>query len=335
MKTKREITRLVIGLTISTVLVVAAFRYLNFWNIWDIIRSAKPAILFAAAGLLFCGYFMRSVRWWLMLRGGSERPPSVGITGAVLLAGFAANNVLPFRAGDILRATYFSRRLRTSPSFLFGTLVLERALDLLSLLTLCVVILPYTRLDAIYPEILKVTIGAAICGVAGLSMLLLFGAQVQGLLQRLLLKIIGEGPRARKVNESIEQLLKPFCNMSLSMAAQLSVLSIAVWSFEGLMYLAVAKALGIGLGMLVDLSAMVMANFVTMIPSAPGYVGTFHAAVIAVLKIAGASNDKAAAFAVCAHAMLWLPITIAGGIAFLVIREPKQTSVLPQEAGTQ
>ena len=60
-------------------------------------------------------------------------------------------------------------------------------------------------------------------------------------------------------------------------------------------------------------------NLVTIIPSAPAYIGTFDAAGIAVLTAFGVVRSTAAGYTIVLHMALWLPITLLG--AYYMARE--------------
>ena len=89
--------------------------------------------LVLAIGFLVAGYTSRVVRWWWMLR---VLEPTLSFRACIwpFLTSIAANNVLPFRAGDVLRVFGFRRQLRSPSLRVLGTLVIERLLDLIVLL---------------------------------------------------------------------------------------------------------------------------------------------------------------------------------------------------------
>src|SRR5207244_967127 len=66
--------------------------------------------------------------------------------------------------------------------------------------------------------------------------------------------------------------------------AALLVLSVAVWTLEALVYDAVGAAVGIQLGFTGALYVMALTNLSALVPAAPGYVGTFDAAVLLALR---------------------------------------------------
>jgi hypothetical protein len=66
--------------------------------------------------------------------------------------------------------------------------------------------------------------------------------------------------------------------------------------------------------------ALAMGSLATLLPSTPGYVGTFDYFTLMGLNLYGAEREVAAVFALMVHIILWLPVTLAGAIAFSVLR---------------
>jgi uncharacterized membrane protein YbhN (UPF0104 family) len=98
--------------------------------------------------------------------------------------------------------------------------------------------------------------------------------------------------------------------------AGLIVLSGIAWLLEGGVFLAIAAATGMEGGWGVAYLALAMATLSTLIPSSPGYVGTFHFFAMQAALFFGNTDAKAGVFAILVHLMLWLPTTMAGATAF-------------------
>jgi uncharacterized membrane protein YbhN (UPF0104 family) len=96
---------------------------------------------------------------------------------------------------------------------------------------------------------------------------------------------------------------------------RIGALSVLAWLAEGAAYYAVGQALGVGASVQVALLALAVGTLATMIPSSPGYVGTFHYFVARVVGGFGAGTVAATAYAVLIHALLWLATTTSGFIA--------------------
>src|SRR5205814_2345710 len=94
--------------------------------------------------------------------------------------------------------------------------------------------------------------------------------------------------------------------------ARLVVLSAFVWTAEAGVYLLASDALGTGLSAPEALAVMVFANAAAMIPAAPGYLGTFDAAVLLAVRASGASHGSSVSYLLLLRFLLFVPITVVG-----------------------
>jgi uncharacterized protein (TIRG00374 family) len=236
----------------------------------------------------------------------------------VLLAGFAANNVLPLRVGDVMRAFWFRGRLLSSSGFLLGTLILERALDLLALLSIWLIVIMTTHVPLPHHGFVRVVSLLTVLGILMLATLLTIAARIESLLIGVIHALFGDRPVVEKLVCSAQPLFAVFKKSGLRMILGLIVLSGGSWALEGAVFWMVAKALCLPMAASSPWLAFVFGNFAAMIPSAPGYIGTFHAAVITALVTDGWGQNAAGSFAILVHAVLWIWITAAGTFAYFV-----------------
>lgn len=299
--------------------------------VWLIARQIDPAELgrafagtdagwVAAALVAFCGgYACRIARWRAMLARDNPQLAWSDCAGP-LLASFAANNVLPFRAGDVLRAFAFNSRLGTTSGTVLATLFVERLLDLLMVLVLFGAALAAFGLDA-----------SALAGV-GSAMLIVLGLAILGVLLfpqsfaplarwggRLAARV---SPRiGDKLNTEIDRGLATLGHLaSGSTMARLVGWSIAAWLFEGCVFWFAALAVPGLAEPLAGWLALPVGTLATLIPSTPGYVGTFDYFTVRAMTALGNGQVVATAYALLVHALLWLPPTLAGGAYLLATR---------------
>ena len=125
--------RLLLGVGISALFVYFLAHKLD----WRLFRGAlaRVEVTYLLLALLFLSldYGLRLLRWHWMLRAVSS-PVSLRGCARPFFIGFALNNLLPLRAGDLARAIAFRQRLGAPVSAVLGTLVVERLLDLLVVL---------------------------------------------------------------------------------------------------------------------------------------------------------------------------------------------------------
>ena len=100
--------------------------------------------------------------------------------------------------------------------------------------------------------------------------------------------------------------------------AELLAMSLGLWIVEGGVYAVLGPVAGVHLGIVDGLYVMALANIAALVPAAPGYVGTFDAAVLlGVGLVTPAAQPAALAYVVLVRFVLFVPITVAGLVALV------------------
>ena len=291
----------------------------------DVLGRAFSRLSFAsivlAAGFMAAAHALRIVRWWWMLRALEPGLPLVACARP-FLAGLAFNNVLPFRAGDALRVFGFRRQLRSPAARVLGTLVVERALDVVVLsgaLFLGLIGLP----DGAFPR--GFVVGAAwLAGAAGAALLAaVFLLPLFERARKRFARTVWPGAGyfagrrwADAVSRHGVQLAEALgvVRSARSMTA-LCALSAVVWACEGMAFVVVAADLDAGAATGGPWLSLAAGSLATAIPSAPGYIGTFDYFAALGASAYGAAPEVAAALALTIHA-LWIPVTAVGLLCY-------------------
>jgi glycosyltransferase 2 family protein len=263
--------------------------------------AALPRIA-AALGLYALATALRSERWLALLRHGGHRAGR-GDAYALTTVGYMGNNALPARAGDVLKAVLTAPRVGAPRAQMFGTLVAERLLDVAALALLFAALVTTLRLPLGVPGWVLFAVGAVLPAA---------GAAAAWL---------GRGTAAgRRAHALVVALLGPTRRLWSGTGAALLALSVALWLLEGSIYAVLGAAAGIHLSLLDGLYIMALANLVALVPAAPGYVGTFDAAVVlGVRLVGGGARSAALGYVVLVRFVLFVPITLIG-LAALVAR---------------
>src|SRR5919201_6244627 len=258
--------------------------------------------LAAALGLYALASGLRGERWLrLSRRCGAllRRTDAYAIT----TVGYMGNNALPARAGDVLKSVLSSRQAGTPTADGFGTLVAERVLDALALVIVFALLVTTLSLPL---------------GVKGWMLALVVGGVLVACAAAAFLgRDTGAGRRLRAL---AARLLAPTRRLWSPAGAALLALSVALWLVEGSVYAVLGAVAGLHLSLVDGLYVMALANLVALVPAAPGYVGTFDAAVILGLGlVATASRPDQLAYVLLVRFVLFVPITVVG-LAALVVR---------------
>jgi glycosyltransferase 2 family protein len=241
--------------------------------------------LAAALAVYVCATVLRGERWHrLLVREGADR--GRGESNRLLLVGYMGNNTLPARAGDLMRVLLLGGPRRV----VLGTVLAERVLDAVSLVGIFAVVVLAKGLDS---GPLPYVIGGA-----GAAALIVTAA------------LLAPGRRpARLAREWLRPVLGATRGLASVHGAVLLTGSIVLWCCEASVYLLVGHAVGVPLSVVQALYVMALTNLSMLVPAAPGYVGTFDAAVLLALR---SLHLPALGYLLVLRFVLFVPITVAG-----------------------
>lgn len=272
--------------------------------------SANWWWIIPAIALYFTGVLLRSVRWGMLL---PEYGVQLWTLFRALVIGFTVNNLLPFRMGEAARAYLLARWGQVPYGATVASLVVERVLDGLTLALLLLVALWLVPSAPGYLLAVGVIAG---CGFfAGLALLALAAWRGSALTTFV-------GFFARRMPPSLgPKLVGAAANFARSLAvvhdtprlARLVGLSLVAWCCELGLFFVLMFSVGILGSYPRALLVGAAANFATLLPSSPGYAGTFDAALTRVAQDAlNVSAGLAGVYDIVVHATLFLPVVIVG-----------------------
>ena len=254
--------------------------------------------LAAAVGLYFVICALRGERWQVLLAENGARPRRADTYGLIAV-GYMGNNVLPARAGDVLRVVLLTPRARTDARTVIGTLVAERLCDVLVLMSLFL-LLAYGILSGAAAGVedrlaLVASVAGAGLAVAAVAALLLHRA---GHLTRLL--------------DFIRPMVAATGNLRGRHGAEVLVLTVVTWALEGTVWYLAAVAADLGIGVIEAFYLLALASVIVLIPAGPGYAGTLDAAIVLGADALGVASSAALTYLILLRFVLMLPITLAG-----------------------
>jgi uncharacterized membrane protein YbhN (UPF0104 family) len=243
---------------------------------------------------------VRGWRWHAILRhlGDSHRTSDAY---TLITVGYMGNTVLPARGGEVLRTVLLSNRSDVSKTEALGSIISERLLDAASLVILFAV-LTWAGIagSPLGDWAAPIAVTVLVAGLLGAWAVL--AARKRGRLKGLANKI-----------RPLVRTAKPLLSL---WGIRLLGVSVVVWGIEGLIFWLVSQALDLHISYLACVSLNVLTAVAALIPAAPGYVGTFDAAVIFGLKALGVAGGHAVTFALLVRFILFVPITLVGLVIF-------------------
>jgi glycosyltransferase 2 family protein len=273
--------------------------------IWWISRQEAPRLPDSAEGfgwLLLaltvsaCTLTLRGWRWHRVLRYGQiphRRRDAYGLT----LVAYMGNNVLPARGGELLKIGLLGARTTARRREIFGTVLVERFLDAAVLAALFAA-LTWAGVKGSASNWTTATLAAAVLCAAAI-----------GLAVYLRLRRRGRFERFAAVIRPIASVSKLFARRE---GARLGLVSVVIWCLEGVTFMCIARSIEIDLAPLSAIAVVVLASLAAAIPAAPGYVGTFDAAVVVGLHAAGIKGGEAVGVLLLARFIFFVPVTIVG-----------------------
>lgn len=308
--------RIILGFAVSAFFLFFALRGQDFGAIRDAFEQVTWWYLIPAVGLYFIGLLVRAYRWSVLLRP-VEAVPARTLVG-INAVGLMANNVMPLRTGEFVRAYALSQKTNISKSTGLATIAVERIFDGIALLGFIAISMLFVDMTTQLRHVAELAF--AIFALALIALVLLAkGGRVR---DRMLTLALGPLPDSlsTRVNTMAEAFISGLGIFHRWKEVTLVILSsLVAWGFEASMYWMVARAFGgsiaAAMGVPETMLTTGIANLATLVPSSPGYVGPYEAAVILVLGGAlGLSKELALSYAVLIHVMLWLPVTAWGVI---------------------
>jgi uncharacterized membrane protein YbhN (UPF0104 family) len=279
--------------------------------VWWALRQKAPtfpsgtrgvALLSIGLGCYVVATVIRGLRWHEILKLAGIDHHRIDAL-ALIPVGYMGNNVLPARAGELLRAFLLKPRSSASRREILGSIVAERVLDVVTVAAL------FAGMTALGIASAPTGRGAALIAVAVLAA----GAASAVVLLAL---------RRRGRFERFARIARPFLIATKLLlrakGAFLALVTASIWLIEGAIYWLVARALELPVTYMDSTYLVVLASLVAIVPAAPGYLGTVDAAIIFGLGAIGVKSGQALSFTILVRFVIFVPITVTGLILLLV-----------------
>jgi uncharacterized protein (TIRG00374 family) len=327
----RTILTQVGSFALAGLLLFLALRGLNLEEIGSALRDGDYLWLIPLVLVVLVSHWLRAWRWIMLIEAlpPDERParrvPTADAFGSVLI-GYMVNYVAP-RLGEVVRTANLSTRHKIGFSSLFGTVVIERILDVVVLLfgLLSVTVLLRHRIEDLYlvfVEPLRVELGLVPLLLVGLGTILLFAAVL--LLSRSYLRASTRASalwkrRIRPIASSFKAGLLTIVRSRRRTGLIVSTLAIWVcYALAAHMPFYLLNMVGPYEISLVDSWCIMLLGAIGVALPSPGGTGTFHFITILVLTtFFGVDRAPAATYAVLTHGAQLVLYALAGFVALL------------------
>lgn len=310
--------RAVLVLLLTVGLLAYFLHGVDLSAVWNETRHADGTRLTVAILTVLCTYALRALRWQYLLAPIGPTHFSTAFRTTVI--GFAASFLLPARAGEVLRPYLLARREQLPPTAAFATIILERLLDLVTVLLLFgvfVVLVDPASLagdPAMYARVKTGGLLAAAASVTGLVLLFALAGHPERLGRWALgIERVLPARLARTVAGLVETFAQGLAVMRQPGRLLVSlVLSFPLWLSIAAGIWLTSRAFHMTFGYLGSFLVMTLLVVGVAVPT-PGQVGGFHTMYrIAVVTFFGVPETTAVGAAIVLHAVSFVPVTLLG-----------------------
>lgn len=297
-----------ISALLAAVLLWFALRGVDWTNVWGLISSAQWVYLALAALMTCLTYFLRAVRWRVLLN--AEADFGVGTVFSANMAGYAGNSFLPARAGEVIRSLIISSQSPLSKTYVLTTAMAERMMDAVALVLWgSVVLLGVNPKPSWLRNVSWGTTLIASIGVLAIFVLPHTGNLCERIIDRIpapagirkrLLHLAGQILAGLRVFHNVRRLTIFLMWTVLIWCGDAASVMISGHAFDLRITFPMAALLlcGLGLG--------------SAVAPTPGYVGTYQSVAIAVLTPFGISRDAALAYILVSQALGYVVVLVLG-----------------------
>lgn len=305
LKKYSKIVLAILGIILSSYLICQTdlkSLYQSFQKAIDFIPSHAILISFIS---YIGSILLRGVRYSLMI--GTSL--SIGTIVKSVFVGYAGNNILPARLGELLRTQYLYEKLSLSRIDTLVTIFAEKILDLFIILGLLFLVLSqyWSNYSSLY---ILLTIAA-----------LAFLVYIRPIFSEVTIGLRRLFPSNKYVYRFIMSVQKVILNIGSSINfTKIIIISLVVWLLEWFVFWIIMDQLSITDHTFIgSVMVLVFVNLSILIPSAPGYIGVFQAAFTYSLSlIESGDSERALVAAVIVHVIQYSSTSLYGGLIILI-----------------
>lgn len=302
---RSAVVRLLVGVVISAIFLAVTLSRVNLAQAAEAIGQAAPAGLAAALLIVLVDLCLRALRWHVLLLGveGAVRRPSYRLAFGYLTLGFAANAVLPARLGDVARAVLAAGTFQTPRLAIFGTIMIERVSDGLTMLGLAIVsslvVASASELQALTGFAVLLAVGGLVSAVIGwiaISKSALASTRIATAITGIARRLSAGAGALRHVRSAIS---------FFGLTAVLTTTAILVsWT--------VLQAVGVKLSPIQTVLFLSGIALSLAIPAAPGALGTYEFVGVAIITGLGYTPEQGLATILLMRIVTTLPPALIG-----------------------
>lgn len=312
-----RLLRMLPGLVVSAGFTIWFVARAEWRAVGEALEGVEPGWVIASAAVLFTEFFIRALRWKVLLKPLAPNARFYRLFVATVI-GMSLNVVLPFRAGDFARPWLGSRETGLDFAPLVTIAILERVMDILGLVTVLVtmsVLLAGTQSDALIGDLQWYGSAFGLVAGAGFAVFVWMAFHEAGTRSLYTAITARMGPVGAKFQSLFDGLTTGLASIrDRKLLAQAAGLSALHWFNGSLSIYLLFHAFRLPLPFAAGCFTSVALAVTVALPQAPGFFGVFHVAIENALRIWGMNPAPAQAFAIVFWAVSFVPVSTLGAL---------------------
>ena len=301
--------RVMISVALAIGLLYLALQDLNWRTFFDALYNAQYIYLPIIFFLSSVSFLLRALRLRVLL--ASEKKLPIPHVFWANMAGYLGNNILPARAGELVRTVYLAQQNNISVPYVLAIGLVERLMDLIALIVLGSLAL--SSMDVIPPIFQNTLRGVFIAGTIGvLSIFIIpyFGQPLGRLASSI--PMLNEAYKI-KLKYFLQQFLGGLKSLqNNTRIVQFIGFTALIWLLDAAIIVLTAYALNVQLLLSQAFVLLAALGLSSAIPSTPGYIGIYQFVAVTILAPFGISKADALAFIIISQIFGYLVIGFWG-----------------------
>ncbi|HNR11838.1 MAG TPA: lysylphosphatidylglycerol synthase transmembrane domain-containing protein [Thermodesulfobacteriota bacterium] len=325
---KKKTVRSLLGIAVSALLLLYVIRDVSIDQLAVSLVQANYYYIIPALPLTLVFYWLRAVRWHYLLKPIKPVPHSQLFS--ITIIGFMVNNVLPVRIGELVRAYLLGTRENLSKSLSLATIVIERILDGLAILSFLVPIILFFSFPLWLERVGIILLASYAVLIGFLVFLNSYRTSVVMVLQRIV------SPLSLTMSHRIGMIVHSFCEglklfQSPSQLFWVFFYSYSIWIIAAGVIMLFLYSFHFSFPVHAPFLLLVIMALGAAIPSSPGFVGTLQFFCVTGLAFFGIPRSESLGFSIVYHACQYIPVTLLG--FFFLSRSRLRLKEITNEGG--
>jgi hypothetical protein len=303
------------------VILAVLFQEVNIANLSNRITTASPEWVFLAAMVFVSTYFVRAIRWKIIL----GRQIGLSQLFHILQIGYLSNNVLPLHLSEFVRSWILQEKEKVHLGYGFSSIALERVMDIMALLILAIIG------TSIFPvQEGQLWLSGMIQNVGSIAAILLIALIILTIRPNIFRRIAMPAKRISylsKIGNMAEDFLNNFSNGVRSMSARKSnfigsfTLTFVIWLIDFMAVYLLFRSMSLNVPVIVVLVGFIGTILLLALPSTPAYIGSYELFWVAAFTAIGyGGSEEILAVGILSHILFIAITTVLGVVGLFVLR---------------